>query len=406
MTRSADNIARQGISRRRFLERTGLIGGAVVLGGPTLLAACGGGGITSKSSQTSGGANAKTSGCPLPTQSYTKSLAISNWPLYIDKRTVSAFSAATGIATSYKEDFNDNEEYYAKVRPILSQCRSIGKDIIVPTDWMAGRMIGLGWAAKIDPAKVPNKKNLLDSLAHPSFDPNRDFTMPWQTGMTGIAYNKKAFASLGLAAPTSMKDLLDPKLKGKVTFLTEMRDCVGLWMLEQGKNPSTGSYADATSAFDQIEHAARSGQVRRFTGNDYGDDLSNGNVIAAMAWSGDVVQLKANNPALEFVVPEAGGMLFSDNMIIVATSEHVADAEAWIDYVYDPVNAARITAEVQYISPVKGVADELRKIAPTLADNPLITPPESIQQRLHIFKRLDSAEEKQYNTRFQQILNG
>lgn len=405
MTRSPDDIARAAISRRRFLQRGALSAGAVAVGGPAFLAACGGGGISNKATNSTG-ANSKTSGCPLPAQSDEKVLAISNWPLYIDAKTVAAFSAASGIATSYKEDFNDNEEYYAKVRPLLSQCRSIGKDIVTPTDWMAGRMIQLGWAAKLDAAKIPNRKNLAASLQTPSFDPKREYTMPWQTGMTGIAYNKKAFADLGLAAPTRMRDLLDPKLKGKVTLLTEMRDCVGLFMLDDGKDPSTDGYDAASSAFDTIAEAAYNGHVRRFTGNDYGDDLTNGNVVAAMAWSGDVVQLKADNKDLEFVVPEPGGMLFADNMIVVATSTHVANAEAWIDYVYDPANAAKITAEVQYISPVAGIDDELRKIDPALADNPLINPPDSVRSNLHIFKGLTTAEEKQFTTRFQQILNG
>jgi len=388
----------KGVSRREFLGRAGLLGGAVMFGGPALLAACGGGG---------GGIKAKsTKGCKAPAQSASKDLAISNWPLYIDKKTVKDFQAASGISTTYKEDFNDNEEFYAKYRPLLSQCHGISRDIIVPTDWMASRMIGLGWAAAIDPAKVPNRVNLLDSLQHPSFDKDRTYTMPWQSGMTGLAYNKKLVAQLGLQPPKSFKDLLDKKYKGKITFLTEMRDTVGLWMLAEGKDPSKATFADATSAFDAIESAAKSGQVRRFTGNDYADDLSNGNVVAAMAWSGDVVQLQQNNKDLVFVVPEEGGMLFSDNMMVVATSAHVADAEAWINYVYDPKHAAQITAEVQYISPVKGVADELRKIAPDLADNPLINPPADVQSRLHIFGPLTADVEKQFNTRFQQIQNG
>jgi spermidine/putrescine transport system substrate-binding protein len=404
--RERNNADPSRVSRREFLGRAGLVGGAVVFGGPALLAACGsGGGIKSKSASP-GSTNALTSGCKLPAQSTSKDLAISNWPLYIDKKTVKDFQAASGIKTTYKEDFNDNEEFYAKYRPLLSQCHGISRDLIVPTDWMASRMITLGWAAKIDPAKVPNRANLLDSLQHPSFDTNRDYTMPWQSGMTGLAYNKKLVAQLGLQPPKSFKDLLDPKYKGKITFLTEMRDTVGLWMLVEGKDPSKATFASAASAFAQIEKAASSGQVRRFTGNDYADDLSNGNVVAAMAWSGDVVQLQQNNKDLVFVVPEEGGMLFSDNMMIVSTSEHVADAEAWINYVYDPKHAAQITAEVQYISPVKGVADELRKIAPDLADNPLINPPADIQSRLHIFGQLTPDVEKQFNTRFQQIQNG
>jgi spermidine/putrescine transport system substrate-binding protein len=177
-------------------------------------------------------------------------------------------------------------------------------------------------------------------------------------------------------------------------------------MLAEGKDPSKATFADASSAFDQIEEAASSGQVRRFTGNDYGDDLSSGNAVASLAWSGDIPSLTENNKNLEFVVPEAGGMLFSDNMMIVSTSEHVADAEAWIDYVYDPVNAAQITVGAPYISPVKGVGAELQKIAPELASDPLISPPADLLKRLHIFGPLTPEVEKQFNTRFQQIQNG
>ncbi|MDQ1467367.1 MAG: spermidine/putrescine transport system substrate-binding protein [Actinomycetota bacterium] len=403
--RQRNNLVSSSVSRREFLARAGLLGGAVALGGPALLAACGSSGIKNKSA--SPGTTGKlTSGCPLPKQSASKQLTISNWPYYIDKKTVKNFQVATGIATSYKEDFNDNEEFYAKYRPELIRCKGIGRDLIVPTDWMVSRMITLGWAAKIDPKNVPNRVNLLDSLQHPSFDPDRSYTMPWQSGMTGIAYNKKLVADLGLQPPKSVMDLLDPKYKGKITFLTEMRDTVGLFMLAQGKDPSKATFANASSAFDVIKKAASSGQVRRFTGNDYGDDLSNGNAVASLAWSGDIPQLLPNNPNLVFVVPEEGGMLFSDNMMILSTSEHVADAEAWINYRYDPVHAAQITSESQYISPVKGSSEELAKIAPKLAKSPLINPPPETQAKLHIFGALSPDVEKQFNTRFQQVQNG
>ena len=404
--RQRKNVVSNAVSRREFLTRAATFGGVAMFGGPAILAACGGGGIKNKGAAT-GTTNPLTSGCKLPAQSSAKTLAISNWPLYIDKKTVGDFQTATGVKTTYREDYNDNEEFYAKYRPLLSQCHGIGRDLIVATDWMASRMISLGWAARIDHAKVPNAaSNLLESLQHPAFDKDRSYTFPWQSGMTGIAYNKKLVANLGLQPPKSFKDLLAPQYKGKITFLTEMRDTVGLWMLAEGEDPSKATYASAKSAFTAIESAAKSGQIRRFTGNDYADDLSNGNVVAAMAWSGDVVQLEQNNKDLVFIVPEEGGMLWSDNMMVLSTSAHVADADQWIDYVYDPAHAAQITAEVQYISPVKGVADELRKTDPALADNPLINPPADIQSRLHIFGPLSPDVEKQFNTRFQQIQNG
>lgn len=384
--------------RRRFLGRAGMLAGAVALS-PAILAACGGDDDSSGSNAT-GGTGSKNQ-CGRPTQSTEKTLAISNWPLYIDKNTVKQFQQSSGIKTTYKEDYNDNEEYYAKVRPTLKECKSIGRDLIVSTDWMAARLIGLGWIAKMDSSKVPNKKNLVSTLASPSWDPNRDYSLPWQSGMTGIAYNKKQVKK----PITAIKDLLDPAYKGKVTFLSEMRDTVGLFMLADGKDPAKPTFDSAKSAFDEIEKAATSGQVRRFTGNDYADDLTSGNVIAAIAWSGDVVQLQADNPDLEFVIPDDGGMIWADNMLIPAPSTHYATAEEWMDYVYDPKHAAQITEEVQYISPVQGVGDVLKETDPKLANNPLVNPPADLQSKLHLFGGLTPDVEQQFNQRFNEILN-
>ncbi len=381
-----------GLNRRQFLGRAGMMAGAVALG-PSLLAACG------SSSGTS--ASGKGKQCPVPTQSTTKELSISNWPLYIDKKTVADFQKATGIKTTYKEDYNDNDQYFAKVRPTLKACRSIGRDMIVSTDWMAARLINLGWVAKLDASKIPNKKNLIDTLKSPTWDPNRDYSLPWQSGMTGIAYNKK----LVKKPLTSMADLLDPAYKGKVTFLTEMRDTVGLFMLLEGQDPTTATLASAQSAFKVIKKAKDDGQVRRFTGNDYGDDLTAGNVVAAMAWSGDVVQLQADNKDLEFVVPSDGGMIWADNMLVPAPSTHYANAEVWMNYVYDPVHAAQITDYVEYISPVAGVGDVLKRTDPSVATDPLVNPPPSLQKKLHIFGGLTPQVEQQFNTQFNAIVH-
>ncbi|MCU1427010.1 MAG: hypothetical protein JWL83_1010 [Actinomycetia bacterium] len=385
--------SQDGLDRRQFIGRAGALAGALAFG-PALLAACG-------SSSAGVSASGKGKQCPVPTQSTTKELSISNWPLYIDKKTVSEFQKATGIKTTYKEDYNDNDEYFAKVRPTLKACRGIGRDMIVSTDWMAARLINLGWVAKLDSSKIPNKKNLISTLASPSWDPNRDYSLPWQSGMTGIAYNKK----LVKKPVTSVADLLDPAYKGKVTFLTEMRDAVGLFMLLEGKDPTKATFASAKSAFDAIEKAKNGGQIRRFTGNDYGDDLTAGNVVAAMAWSGDVVQLQADNKDLEFVIPADGGMIWADNMLVPAPSTHYADAETWMNYVYDPTHAAQITDEVQYISPVQGVGEVLKTTDPSVANNPLVNPPASLKQRLHIFGGLTPAVEQQFNARFNSIIH-
>ncbi|MGH7538249.1 MAG: ABC transporter substrate-binding protein [Gemmatimonadales bacterium] len=203
---------RRAIDRRQFVSRSALAAGGVVLGGG-LLAACKGKGET-------------------PGQS-TGPLRVSNWPLYIHPETVPDFQRDTGITVQYTEDVNDNNEFFAKIDEPLKRGQSIDRDIIVLTDWMAGRLIRLGYVAPLDDTKLPNKANLVDSLRDVSFDPGRKYSMPWLSGMTGIGYNpKKTRREI-----TSINDIFDPKFKGQVTMLTEMRDTFGLVMLGMGKDP-------------------------------------------------------------------------------------------------------------------------------------------------------------------------
>ena len=270
---------RQAITRRGFLQRGALGAGGLVLGN-SLLAACGGG----KEGAAGGGADSAA------TASSGKTLRISNWPLYIDKQTVPDFEKATGIKTEYTEDINDNGEFFAKIDEPLKRNQSIDRDIIVLTDWMAGRIINLGYAAPLDDAKFPNKANLVDNVKDVSFDAGRKYSVPWLSGMTGVGYNpKKTGREL-----TSINDIFDPKFKGQVTMLTEMRDTIGLVMLGQGKDPSKASKEDVAAACAKIKKARTSGQIRKFTGNDYAEDLAAGNIAIAFAWSGDIQGLAAD----------------------------------------------------------------------------------------------------------------
>ncbi len=376
--------SRGSYSRREFLIRSGLVGaGALSL--PAILAACGGG-----SGSSSGGGGAKE-------------LYFENWPGYIDDETVKLFEAATGIKMKYTEAYNDNNEYFAKVQPMLAKGQKIAPDIVAPTFWMADRWIQLGWAQKLDKAAIPNSKNLRDDLLAPSWDSKNEYQLPWQTGIAGIAYNKKATGK----DLKSVEDLFDPAFKGKVGMLTEMRDTLGLVLMGMGKKLSDiKTFDDAADAFDKIEKAKTDGQLRAFTGNDYMDDLNTGNFAVCVAWSGDVMQIAKDNPDVHFVVPEEGGTSWYDTMMWVAGSENSDSVSAWMNFIYDPVNAARITAFTGYFSPVKGVREELVKMggeAAALADNPLVFPDSASVSRLQSWGSLAEAEEAKFDERFAAI---
>jgi spermidine/putrescine transport system substrate-binding protein len=399
------------VSRRQFLVRSGLFG-AAGLTLPQLLAACGGseGNEGTAGAGTTGtGASAGTTAAPGGTAAAGGggSLRIENWPAYIDPTadgatgTVDRFTEATGISVNYTEGWNDNNEYFAKIQPLLGAGDPIDIDIISPTFWLAARLISLGWVEKLPIDQVPNAANLRDDLVNPTWDPTGEYSLPWQTGMTGIAYNLDATGR----DLTSVEDLFDPAFNGKIGMLTEMRDTLGLILLGLGKDPSTvASFDDVADGFDKIDKAKADGQIRQFTGNDYLDDLTTGNFAACIGWSGDVLQLGKDNPSVKFVIPDEGGMLWADTMMVPKGAENVAAAAQWMNFVYDPVQQAQLTAWVQYISPVKGVQEELAKIDPELAENPLLFPDEATSSRLRSFAAIDEETEAAMDERFAGIV--
>ncbi len=370
-------------SRRRFL-RTGtlLLGGLGIA--PSLLAACGG--------DTGGGPN---------------TLSVDSWPIYIDDDpetgTVARFAKATGIKVAWNEVINDTHEYFAKIQPQLSRGKTISADIMTPTYWLVPRLIELGWLQKLP--DFAHRANLVPWLTKPSWDPTGEYSLPWQAGVTGIAYNRKAAGG----DVTSMAQLLSPALKGRVGVLTEMRDTVGLFMLADGKDPATASFEAAQGAFARLETATKDGQIRRFTGQDYLDDLVAGNFAACVAWSGDAAQLAREDPNIGFAIPTEGGMRWADCMVIPKGSTHLDNAAKFMNFVYDPANAAHIAAAVQYISPVSGVADELRKMGDeqaALADSAVLFPDAATTARLHTFASLDEQEEARFEEAFSRISGG
>ena len=380
-------ILRSVQSRRQFLGRSAVAAGGLALGGG-LLAACG-----------KKGAEAPAAGAAA-TAAAKRTLRISNWPLYIDEKTVPDFTAATGIPVEYSEDVNDNNEFFAKIEEPLKRGQSIDRDIVVLTDWMAGRMIERGYCAPLDPTKFPNMANLVDGLRDVSFDPGRKYSVPWMSGMAGVGYNpKKTGREL-----TSIEDIFDPKFKGQVTMLTEMRDTLGLIMLGMGIDPAKATLDDAKKACARVTQARESGQVRAFTGNDYAADLAAGNIAVAIAWSGDIQGLAADNPDLVWLAPKEGAMMYSDNMLIPKVSDRLDEAHAWLDWCYDPAHSAQIVVAAPYISGVKGTGDVLAKIAPELASSPLVNPPDELRARLHVFRALSEAEDQEFNRVFQDAI--
>jgi spermidine/putrescine transport system substrate-binding protein len=360
------------LTRRQLIERAAA--GSAVLTVPALLAAC-------------GGSSKKTSSAS-SSHKLAKTLQFSNWTLYIDiddktkrRPTLDAFQKKFGVHVNYLEDVNSNDEYFGKIRGPLSRGQSIDRDIIVMTDnsRYPALLVDKKWVEKLDHSAIPNLKNLVPALQHPGWDPNRDYSLPWQSGMTGIAWNEK------LTKPVRTVDqfLTDPALKGKVTLLDGMGDTLPLVVLANGDDPSKITDDSFKRAMDKLKQAVDSGHVRQFTGNDYSGMLAKGDLHAAFAWSGDVVQLQLDNKHLKYDLPTTGGAIWTDNMLIPKGGD-VYTASVYMNYVYDPAVAAKIAAYVNYICPVAGAKEVLAKTDPELANNPLIFPPKSLLDRVHV----------------------
>jgi spermidine/putrescine transport system substrate-binding protein len=392
----------RGVSRRGFLRGASL--SALALGSPGLLAACG-----------TEGAKQTAESCVSKDLSATeKMLNFSNWPEYIDVATkkvngqkvttlptLEDFEKMTGIDVEYNTDVNDNAEFFAKVRNQLGACEPTGRDIFVLTDWMAARMVSLGWIQELDHANLPNvDANLVENLKSPAWDPNRDHSVPWQSGLTGIAYNAKYTGEVG-----SMEELLTrADLKGKVSLLSEMNDTMLFMLRITGADPEKFTDEEFGVALDKLQEYVDSGQIRRFTGNDYVRDLNAGNIAACEAWSGDVIAMQYDNPDIKFVIPEEGLGLWSDNMLVPNKADHKANAEKLMDYYYDPVVAARLAAWVNYICPVNGAQAAMEKIDASLVENPLIFPDAEFLSNAMAFMDLDEKTRQQYEQDFSRVI--
>ena len=379
-------------SRRSFL-----LGAAGAAGAAAVLAACGTG-----SPSASGGAAQDDS---------TKSKIVrwANWTQYLDQDedgttypTLDAFEKKTGIKVTYAEDIEDNDSFYGKVSGQLANGQDIGFDIVTLTDWMAARMIRLGYTQELDKAAMPNSANILTNLANVDFDPGRKNSLTWQSGFAGFAWDKAKVPG-GIH---TIDDLWKPELAGRVEVLSEMRDTVGLIMLSQGVDPA-GDWSDDDfyTALDVLKEKITSGHIRKVLGNAYTQDLSSGDAVAVIGWSGDITSLNyESDDRFEFAIPDSGGTLWSDNMMVPIGSPHLANAEKLMDYYYDPAVAAEVAAWVNYITPVQGAQEAMEDIDPDLAENPMIFPTPEILAKVSVFRTLDPAEEARYNGEFLTVI--
>jgi spermidine/putrescine transport system substrate-binding protein len=368
-------------TRRQFLGRGAAAAAALAIG-PSLVAACG-----SKPGRSAPVSNA---------------LRISNWPFYMADGFIADFQNTAGITVDYREDFNDNEEWFAKVKELLSRKQDIGCDLVVPTSFMVGRLHSLGWLNNFNAANIPNLKNMRPHLLDASMDPGRKFSAPYMSGLVGLAYNR---AVTGRDIKT-IEDLLDPAFKGKVSMFADAQDGLGMIMLSQGNSPENPTTETVRKAVDLVKEQKDKGQVRKFTGNDYINDLAAGNIIVGQAYSGDVVQLQADNPDLQFVVPVTGGTIFIDTMVIPYTTQHQDWAETWINYVYDRQNYARLIAHIKYVPVLSNMVDDLNKIDPKLAANPLINPPQSVLDNVKSWPALSDQQTQEFNKMYAAVTGG
>lgn len=378
------------MSRRRVLQFGALAGAGAAL------TACGGGiGGTKPSATTS------------TVEDMSDKEKIVNWSTWIDyidldkaghHPSLDRFEKETGIHVNYNEDYNDNNEFYAKVRAQLESGQSIGRDLVTPTDWMANIWIRKGYADRLNLDNIPNHSNIGKTWMGVAFDPTRAFSMPWQSGFAGLGWNKKALLkATGKTEIKTLDELWDPRLKGRVTILSEMRDSIGVALMAMGKRADKFTDADFQAAIDLLQSKVDDGTIRQVTGNDYKTAMASGEVIAAIAWSGDMLN---DTSTYGFNIPESGGTLWTDNLIIPVLAAHKKNAETWLNFYYQPDVAAMVAAYVNYITPVEGAQAAMEKIDPTQVSNPAIFPDQATLSRVQVFMPLNDAQQASYETKF------
>jgi spermidine/putrescine transport system substrate-binding protein len=385
----------KALIRAQMTRRSLLVGAGAVVGAGTL-AACGTGGSTSAEGV-------------VDVSDTEKIVRWANWPLYLDFNedskeypTLKAFEAATGITATYTEDIDDNNTFYGKVQGQLSIGSDIGYDVVTPTDWMASRWIEQGYAQKLNAENIPNKSNIRQVLQDVPFDSGRNYSLTWQSGFAGFGWNVEKIP----AGVRTIEDLFKPANKGRIVVLSELRDTMGIILQYQGVDPSKSFTEDQyMNAIDFLKGKIADGFIRKVRGNSYSEDLVNGDAVAVIGWSGDLFILKSENDGkFDFAIPESGGTLWSDNMLIPSTSTHKKNAELLMNYYYEPAVAAQVAAYVNYICPVEAAQPELEKIDPDLAASPFIFPDAATLEKVKVFRPLSADEQTNFQTAFDEAI--
>lgn len=406
-----DGFGHRRLSRRELLRAAGR--GGVGLATLSLLAACASDGPATSA----GGDGAAATLPPLAGE-----LRVAQWPLYIDRSkgtrpTLDAFEKETGIEVDYREVINDNANFFAELVPVFEAGQETGWDIIALSDWVVTRLARVGWIEQLDWSVLPTvDENMLPAFRDPAYDPGNAHSVPWQGGVTGIAYYPERVGG----TITSFDDLWNEKLAGHVGMLTEMVDTMTLTLLSMGIDPQTATLEDAGLAAEKLLQQREAGVVRKYYGQDYVDGLTNGDLWATMAWSGDVFYYKylGGIPEVEFVVPEDGGVIWATGSEIPALAEHPTDAHAFMDFFYRPEIAAMVTDWVLYMTPVKGVQEIMEQKAQdaksagtkeyyeTLSQSPLLFPPDDPESaNLYEYKAFEEEEFLRYNELFTDVVN-
>lgn len=395
--------------RTRFSRRQLLAAGAVTAASASV-AACGAGTVATVDTATPSESTEPVPETPAvqDLSDQEKVINFSNWPQYIDvskknPTTLDDFIAQTGIAVNYNDDINDSNEFFAKVRTNLEQGRSIDRDIVVLTEEGVELFIELGYAAPLNKALIPNASNLLPSLQDVPFDPGRKYSLPWQSGFTGIGWNTRLLErELGVSEITSLDQFFDPALKGRVTILSEMTDTMGIMMNWLGYDMSDFTSQQFSQTLEVLVQKIDEGFIRQVTGNDYISALDSGDAIAVIGWSGDILAL---GKKFGFAIPDSGGMLWADNMLIPSVATHKSNAEKLMNYYYDPLVAARLAEWVQYVCPVEGAREAMEQVDPDLVDDQWIFPTPELLATVHEFMSLGVDQRLAYDLEFGKAVN-
>jgi spermidine/putrescine transport system substrate-binding protein len=407
----------RGLTHTRITRRTALQGaGALSLS--AFLAACGIGGTQQ--------ATVTHENWVWDKATKAGTLDFANWPLYMDTAedangnttypSLIEFTKETGIKVNYTEPIQDLAEFFAKIAPQLQAGSAIGYDIIVITNSIQlTNLMTKKWLTELDATKLPNfYKNAGQRVQNRSFDPGNKFTIPWQSGLTGIGYNPKKTGR----EITSFNDLFDPAFKGKVGMFTNTQETGNLALVGMGIKPDNSKPSDWQKAADKLKQQRDSGILRKYYDQSYIKALSQGDVWLTMAWSGDVYQanLSAGNQDLKFVIPKEGGLIWTDNMCIPLNAAHPLDAITYMNYVYDPKVAAMLAEYIDYITPVPGAKQVVLADAAAATDadtkagleetakSPLVFPSDADLARTSYFRQLSATEAQQWQDIFGAVI--